>query len=529
VASSTGELGRTGARGGRTFGAFVVLAVVLVALIVVRALADAGGGGTGQGSVATSSATPSGASPSASVDPARYLIAPTPAPDLTLSGPDGVVSLAAMRGRPVLVFFGYTHCPDVCPATIGSVGVAIDAADVGAQAILATIDPERDTVEWLAEFVRFLPDGFTAGTGTPETIAATASAWGVRYARVDTDDPAGYSMSHTADVFLIDAAGMLRARFPFGTPPEAMTALLLEVGAGAGGESPGPAASPTAARTDSPPSEGPPDSLEVQVVSSSVWAGGASPVILALRAGAAPIGGLEDVVDVRLLAPDGAPVGPTVRATPVRPPGLDEVSFVAILDIPSPGAWRLEVITAGPTTGRGLGDLVALDPGGTAPLGRPAPDVATLTAAEVSSLTWLTTDPLPDPRLTAVSTLDALAARAPWVLVVDSAAFKVTPACGKALVLAKRLLDRWTDVPFIHHEPYVYDVITTEPVLRGTLEKPILTDVATSWGIGAEPWGAASMPWTFIIDGDGVVRAKYQGILGSADVDVMLALLAGGS
>jgi protein SCO1/2 len=524
VASSTGELDRPGARGGRTFGAFVVLAVVLVALIVVRALADAGEGGAGQGSVATSSVTPSGASPSASVDPARYLVAATPAPDLTLSGPDGAISLAAMRGQPVLVFFGYTHCPDVCPATIGSVGLAIDASDVGAQAILATIDPERDTVEWLAEFVRFLPDGFTAGTGTPETIAATAAAWGVRYARVDTDDPAGYSMSHTADVFLIDASGMLRARFPFGTPPEAMTALLLEVGAGPGEGSPGPAASATARPTAVPSAQ-----LGVQVVSSSVWAGGASPVILTLRDGERAVGDLDDVVDVRLLSPDGAPVGPAVTASPVRPPGLDEVSFVAVLDIPSPGPWRVEVIAAGPVIGRGIGDLVALDPGGTAPLGRPAPDIATLTAAEVPTLTWLTTDPLPDARLTVISTGDALAARQPWVLVVDSAAFKVTPACGKALALAKRLLDRWTDVPFIHHEPYAYDVITTEPVLRGTLDQPVLTDVATSWGIGAEPWGAASMPWIFIIDGDGIVRAKYQGILGSADVDVMLALLAGGS
>jgi hypothetical protein len=108
---------------------------------------------------------------------------------------------------------------------------------------------------------------------------------------------------------------------------------------------------------------------------------------------------------------------------------------------------------------------------------------------------------------------------------VDSYSFKVTPACGKAVVMAKQLVHRWTDVPFIHHEPYRYTVVTTEPVLEGSLTDPRLTDAAEAWGTGSQPWGVGSMPWIFVVDGNGIVRAKYQGVMGSADVDVLLSLL----
>ena len=177
-------------------------------------------------------------------------------------------------------------------------------------------------------------------------------------------------------------------------------------------------------------------------------------------------------------------------------------------------------------TREGIMDVNALDPGGTAALGAPAPTIRTPTAADFGGdLTWVTTDPLPDPRLSDTSTTDALAAGEPFVLVVDSYSFKVTPACGKAVVMAKQLGDRWTETPFIHHEPYRYTVVTTEPVLEGTLADPVLTEVAEAWGVGSAPWGVGSMPWIFIVDGAGIVRAKYQGVMGSADVDVMLSLL----
>lgn len=510
----------TGRPGGATplfDGAFrlvVIGAVALVVLTVVRLLADAG-------SASTAGASSPSAAPTAAADVTALLVEPpTPAPPLDLIGPDGgPMSLAALHGDqpgPSLVFFGYTHCPDVCPATIGTISEAIAGSDGNTRALLVSIDPERDTVPWLAEFARYLPTGFSAATGTPAQIAATAAAWGVRYARVETDDPAAYSMSHTSDVFLVDAAGQLRARFPFGTDAAAMASVLTTIDE-AGAAAPSASATATAA-----------PELWPEVVSSSVWAGGSSPVIIRLHDALGAVDDADLRVTVTVVDAAGQPVGRSAPATAVTPSGLSDVSFVASVDIPTAGTWRLAVAAAdgNGATRRGTVDVVGLDPGGSATLRGPAPAIRTATADDVGGdLTWLTTDPLPDPRLSATSTADALASGSPFVLVVDSVAFKVTPACGKAVVLAKRLLDRWGAVPFIHHEPYRYDVITTEPVLVGTLTDPTLTDVAEAWGVGTEPWGVGSMPWVFIVDSQGIVRAKYQGILGSADVDVILSLL----
>jgi len=507
-------------------GAFrlvVVLGVVLGVLMVARLLGDAtgtNGGNDSPGAWVAASPHPSGPSgpaataaasgpvlsPAASADVSAFLEpVARPAPALDLTGPDGLpVSLAGLRGTPTLVFFGYTHCPDVCPATIGSVGVAIDAFGQGARAVFVSVDPERDTIPWLAEFVRYMPKGFTAITGTPARVKAAADDWGVRYARVETGDPATYSMSHTADVFLVDAAGRLRARFPFGTTPTTPVT--------------SPAATPLTVR------------LWPKVESSSVWAGGASPVILSLSVGAGIR--LDDPnlrVTAQLLDPSGARVGDAVEATAVQPTGVREVSYVATLDFPTAGRWQMAVdaIGADGATRSGVVGVTALDPGGSAALGRPAPTARTPTPADFGGdPTWVTTDPSPDLRLTQTSTTDALAAGKPFMLVVDSIRFKVTPACGKAIFLARRLIDRWPTTPFIHLEPYRYSVVTSEPVLEGTLADPRLTDAADAWGVGAAPWGVGSMPWVFIVDGHGLVRAKYQGVVGTTDVDVILSLLA---
>lgn len=511
-------------------GAFwlvAVLAAGMVVLMVVRLLADAGGV-PGGGAVASAGASGTASASAPSVDVSAYLEpVVTAAPPLELTGPDGQpMSLADFQGAPVLVFFGYTHCPDVCPATIGTVGLAVDAFGEGTRAVFVSVDPERDTIPWLAEFVRFMPGGFTAVTGTAAEVRAVADDWGVRYARVETGDAEAYSMSHTADVFVVDGAGQLRARFPFGTEAPAMIAVLREVAATT--VTPTAAPAPSVAPTTAAPSPMLVADLTIEVVSSSVWSGGASPIILALHEATGRINDPTLTVAVQVLAVDGTPAGAPVAAVAIQPAGIADVSYVASADVPSPGTWILAVTATGADGGARTGTtgVVARDPGGTAALGAPAPIIDTPTAADFGGdLTWVTTDPAPDPRLSATSTGDALAAGRPFVLVVDSYSFKVTPACGKAVVMAKQLVHRWTDVPFIHHEPYRYTVVTTEPVLEGSLTDPRLTEAADAWGTGSQPWGVGSMPWVFVVDGDGIVRAKYQGVMGSADVDVMLSLL----
>jgi hypothetical protein len=270
--------------------------------------------------------------------------------------------------------------------------------------------------------------------------------------------------------------------------------------------------------------------LRVELVSSSVWAGGPAPIILALYG---PAGRLDDVSvtpTIQLESTDGAAVGPPGTAVPVRPPGLEDVSYVATPSIPHPGWWRIAVtVRPGALTLGGSIDVAALDQGASAPIGAPAPTIHSPTLDDVGGdARRVTTDPIPDLRLYRRSTTDALADHTPFVFVLDSTKFRVTTACGKAIILARYLQDRWPAVTFIHHEPYRYSVVTDTPVLDGTLGDPPLTDVAGAWGIGGDPWGAGSMPWVFIVDGQGIVRAKYQGILGSADVDVIVALIAQG-
>jgi hypothetical protein len=335
-------------------------------------------------------------------------------------------------------------------------------------------------------------------------------------------------MSHTAEVYLVDAAGRLRAHFPFGTQADPILATLRLAAAStptAGAPTPVSTTGPTPSATAAPSAA---TAMTVGAVSSSIWAGGDSPVILTLSGPNGPLADMNATVSVQVLTLAGGAQGAPVEAVAVKPPGVDEVSYVAFLDLPEPGWWNLSVSAlSGGTTFAGSGSLSALEGGGSARLGAAAPAVRTPTLDDAGGVALrITTDPLPDLRLSRTSTADALAAGQPFVLVVDSARFKVTPACGKALGLAKYLVDRWPDVPFIHLEPYRYDVITDTAVLQGSLAAPTLVGAADAWGLGEPPWGVGSMPWVFIVGGDGTVVAKYQGVVGSDDIDVIVSLLA---
>jgi protein SCO1/2 len=455
-------------------------------------------------------------------------------------------TLESLRGTGVLVFFGYTHCPDVCPATIGIVGQVLASVGPGVRAVFVTVDPARDTPASLAEYVKYLPEGFAALTGSAAQIRTAADAWGVRYARVDASKPETYSMTHTASVYLVDQAGLLRAEFPFGTQPEPMSEVVRDVLATPIATATPPTAPPPPTATPKPvaptagaatpgaslaPTANPIPDLRAEVVSSAVWAGGRSPVILALLDASGRLNDLGARVEVRLISSDGVPAGPALVAIPVQPFGLTEVSYVATLDIPSPGWWGLSVaVQRAGAAGTASTKVAVLDPGATTVLGGEAPAVRTPTLADVGGYAReITTDPAPDLRLSATSTVDALAGHETFVLVIDSTKFRTSPACGKALVMARYLQDRWREVPFIHLEPFEYDVVTDTPVLVGTLSAPTLVAAASAWGIGGPPWGVTSMPWVFVVDGNGVVRAKYQGVIGSADIDVIIAMvLAGG-
>jgi protein SCO1/2 len=175
--------------------------------------------------------TPS-AAPAAAADTSSTVGEPRPAPELAdLVLPDGSpFDLADLAGANTLVYFGYTHCPDVCPMTLGEVfGVFEQLPET--QALFVTVDPERDTPEFLGEWTSYMPDNLYAVTGSPGAIRRAADNYGVKYARVETTSTAGYTMSHTAELYLIDADGQYRLAYPFGTEAAEIVADLEQLSA----------------------------------------------------------------------------------------------------------------------------------------------------------------------------------------------------------------------------------------------------------------------------------------------------------
>jgi len=155
---------------------------------------------------------------------------PTPLPAEVRTAPDPVdliaddgapFTLTALRGHWTILFFGYTHCPDVCPATLGELlGALNERPDL--RIVFISVDPERDTPEFMAEWTKYLPDGFVGVAGSPLAIRAAADLYGVQYARVDADSGKDYSMAHTAFQYLVDPDGQLVLTWVFGTPTDAI-------------------------------------------------------------------------------------------------------------------------------------------------------------------------------------------------------------------------------------------------------------------------------------------------------------------
>ncbi len=151
------------------------------------------------------------------------LQSPDKAPGFELQTASGPISLEDLEGKIVLLYFGYTFCPDVCPATLAEVSGAMDklgrkADDV--QLIMISVDPGRDTPEMLRDYVTHFHPSFLGATGTEEEIAQIATLYGVFYEKHEGTEATGYLVDHTATVMVIDEEGHLKLVFPFGAPAE---------------------------------------------------------------------------------------------------------------------------------------------------------------------------------------------------------------------------------------------------------------------------------------------------------------------
>ena len=137
------------------------------------------------------------------------------------------LSLDKLRGKVVLLTFGFASCPNICPVTLANLSWAYNlltpAEKTKVQVVFVSVDPRRDTPEHLRGYVPFYHPAFLGATGTPEELARTAKAYGVFYAADAPADPAKpneYNITHSAYVYLIDKAGRWRAMYNHDQLPE---------------------------------------------------------------------------------------------------------------------------------------------------------------------------------------------------------------------------------------------------------------------------------------------------------------------
>jgi protein SCO1/2 len=148
---------------------------------------------------------------------------PQPAHDFELTRADGgQVRLSDLRGKIVILFFGFTSCPDVCPATLGEAKLILQGLgeDEGQVAYLfVTVDPERDTPEVLQKYVSLFHPSITGLSGSLDDLAQVWEDYGIFVEKTPLEGSAqDYTVAHTARVFVIDASGRLRLSYSFGTP-----------------------------------------------------------------------------------------------------------------------------------------------------------------------------------------------------------------------------------------------------------------------------------------------------------------------
>ncbi len=128
-------------------------------------------------------------------------------------------------GRPLLIYFGYTYCPDVCPTELGTIAAALDAMGPAGERvtpIFITIDPERDTVAGMADYVSRFHPRLIGLTGSAEQVAQAARAFRVYYAKVRPRDSTDYLMDHSSFIYLVGPDGRVRSLFRPETTPEAI-------------------------------------------------------------------------------------------------------------------------------------------------------------------------------------------------------------------------------------------------------------------------------------------------------------------
>lgn len=140
--------------------------------------------------------------------------------DFVLQSADGVVDTKQLRGKVMLVYFGYTHCPDICPASLAAGGQALKALTADERShvrlFMVSVDPERDSLKHLKEYTAFFHPEMVGVTGSAAEIAKLAQAFGAGYHRQPAAADGSYAVDHTTATYVVDRDGRLSAVLALG-------------------------------------------------------------------------------------------------------------------------------------------------------------------------------------------------------------------------------------------------------------------------------------------------------------------------
>ena len=506
---------------------------------VVFVLAAAGGIGAGLAGAALigSAALPPSSGgvvwPAVAPDPLKRPTAVTPvlpAPPLVLTDQDGrPFDLASVRGMPALVFFGYTHCPDVCPTTLTDARDAVKLSPVPVRVVFVSIDPARDDPAAMKQYLSFYDPGFVGLTGTPAEIRRAADAWGVQYARIDEGSANGYAMAHTADAFLVDAEGRLRDKIWFGAGPEVFLDRIASLATRpVAGDPPG--AGPAATSTAAPSPAATPLPVDAPGGSPVLGPITVSPTLVTtiIRVGANRLVMTVADADNRELAFPGISARFVFRAADPAIASIEvdgafiwvsvgnRGAFVADVAFPAPGAWTGTIAlrnTSGPIGGADFPFSVVAS-ASTPAIGDAAPSIHTPTAGDPGAgenLYGITTDVFPDPRFYAFSVDQLLAVHRPFVLIFYSPAYCPTTVCGPLLKNMKAIASEFPDVAFVHVEPHIM-------TNYGGRLMPDFSTGQLEFNAFAKAYGLPVEPFVFVVDGGGRIAASFELIVGSDEI-----------
>jgi protein SCO1/2 len=152
---------------------------------------------------------------------------PRLAPDFELPASNGAtLTMGKLRGKVVIVEFGFTYCPRICPVTLANLSEVwkrLGPAAAEVQLVFVTVDPKRDTPDRLREFLQFFNPAFLGVTGKEKELGALRDAYGVIATKaVSENKKLGYEVHHSSSIYLVDREGKLRTLVPFGMSPEAI-------------------------------------------------------------------------------------------------------------------------------------------------------------------------------------------------------------------------------------------------------------------------------------------------------------------